>query len=81
MTVRLQRPHGNANPYGFDYEVWLLEQGLRATGYVRPDQYGIPPNRRLDAFVWSFGNVVAALPRTGCASGFSAPCRTRNTPA
>ncbi|MFC0168275.1 DNA internalization-related competence protein ComEC/Rec2 [Pseudoduganella danionis] len=35
LTVRLQRPHGNANPYGYDYEVWLLEQGLRATGYVR----------------------------------------------
>ncbi|MGZ4827035.1 MAG: ComEC/Rec2 family competence protein, partial [Terriglobales bacterium] len=26
LTVRLQRPHGNANPGGFDYEVWLLEQ-------------------------------------------------------
>lgn len=34
-TVRLQRPHGNANPYGFDYEAWLLGQGIRATGYVR----------------------------------------------
>ena len=36
LVVRLQRPHGNANPYGFDYEAWLLEQGIRATGYVRP---------------------------------------------
>lgn len=35
LTVRLKRPHGNANPYGFDYEVWLLEQGIRATGSVR----------------------------------------------
>jgi competence protein ComEC len=35
LTVRLQRPHGNANPGGFDYEAWLLEQGVRATGYVR----------------------------------------------
>lgn len=35
LTARLQRPHGNANPYGFDYEVWLLEQGVRATGTVR----------------------------------------------
>ncbi len=58
LTVRLQRPHGNANPYGFDYEVWLLEQGLRATGYVRPEAVGAVPNRRLDTFVWSFGNVV-----------------------
>lgn len=38
LTVRLRRPHGNANPHGFDYEVWLLEQNLRATGYVRPDK-------------------------------------------
>lgn len=37
LTVRLQRPHGNANPGGFDYEAWLLEQGVRATGYVRVD--------------------------------------------
>jgi competence protein ComEC len=37
LLVRLQRPHGNANPDTFDYEVWLLEQGVRATGYVRPD--------------------------------------------
>ena len=24
MTVRLKRPHGNANPHGFDYEAWLF---------------------------------------------------------
>ena len=47
FTVRLQRPHGNANPGGFDYEVWLLEQGVRATGYVRAGD----GNRLLDAFV------------------------------
>jgi competence protein ComEC len=55
LTVRLQRPHGNANPYGFDYEVWLLEQGVRATGYVRAESGG---NRRLDAFVFSVRNLV-----------------------
>jgi competence protein ComEC len=52
LTVRLQRPHGNANPGGFDYEVWLLEQGLRATGYVRSGAH------RLDAFAPSFGVLV-----------------------
>jgi competence protein ComEC len=36
LTVRLRRPRGSANPHGFDYEAWLLERGLRATGYVRP---------------------------------------------
>jgi competence protein ComEC len=35
LTVRLKRPHGHANPGGFDYEAWLLERGIRATGYVR----------------------------------------------
>jgi competence protein ComEC len=54
LTVRLQRPHGNANPGGFDYEAWLLEGGVRATGYVRADA----GNRRLDAFVPGAGAVV-----------------------
>ena len=36
LTVRLKRPRGTANPYGFDYEAWLFERDLRATGYVRP---------------------------------------------
>jgi competence protein ComEC len=54
LTVRLQRPHGNANPYGFDYEVWLLEQNLRATGYVR----NAASNSELDPFVPGFGNAV-----------------------
>jgi competence protein ComEC len=35
LTVRLKAPHGNANPHGFDYELWLWEQGVQATGYVR----------------------------------------------
>jgi competence protein ComEC len=35
FTVRLRRPHGVVNPHGFDYEAWLLERGIGATGYVR----------------------------------------------
>ncbi|MGK5078848.1 DNA internalization-related competence protein ComEC/Rec2 [Janthinobacterium sp. HLX7-2] len=60
LTVRLQRPHGNANPRGFDYEVWLLEQGVRATGYVRPQPRADTPNVRLAAFVPAFGHAVEA---------------------
>ncbi|MBN8464334.1 MAG: DUF4131 domain-containing protein, partial [Dechloromonas sp.] len=41
ITLRLKRPHGNANPNGFDYEAWLLERNIRATGYVRQN----PPRR------------------------------------
>ncbi len=55
LVLRLQRPHGNANPHGFDYEAWLLEQGVRATGYVRPAGGA---NRRLDRFVPSIGHLV-----------------------
>ncbi|TCS36106.1 competence protein ComEC [Paucimonas lemoignei] len=74
LTVRLRRPHGNANPYGFDYEVWLLEQGLRATGYVRQDRRSSSANRKLDEFVpglshaversryWLRERIVSALP-------------------
>src|SRR3954467_8120596 len=35
FAVRLRRPHGLVNPHGFDYEAWLLERGIGATGYVR----------------------------------------------
>jgi competence protein ComEC len=45
LTVRLKRPHGYANPNGFDVEAWMLENELRATGGVRGDE----PNRRLSA--------------------------------
>ena len=34
LTVRLRQPHGHANPHGFDYEAWLTERGIGATGYV-----------------------------------------------
>lgn len=45
LAVRLKRPHGFANPGGFDYERWLFQQRIRATGYVREDNR----NRRLSA--------------------------------
>lgn len=35
FTVRLKQPHGTSNPDGFDYEAWLLQHNIRATGYVR----------------------------------------------
>ncbi|MEX0962596.1 MAG: DNA internalization-related competence protein ComEC/Rec2 [Pseudohongiellaceae bacterium] len=35
FAVRLNRPHGFANPGGFDYEAWLFQRGISARGYVR----------------------------------------------
>ncbi|MCM2288643.1 MAG: DNA internalization-related competence protein ComEC/Rec2 [Sulfuritalea sp.] len=56
FTVRLKRPHGNLNPHGFDYEAWLFERGIRATGYVRPRSA-----ERIDAGVWQAGYAVEML--------------------
>ncbi|WP_338111853.1 DNA internalization-related competence protein ComEC/Rec2 [Rhodocyclus tenuis] len=56
VTLRLKRPHGNANAHGFDYEGWLFERDLRATGYVRSR----PPPQRLVAFV---GNAETLIER------------------
>jgi len=56
FTVRLKRPHGLANPNGFDYEAWLLERGIRATGYVRPRG----ERQRLDARASGAGYAIEA---------------------
>lgn len=64
FRVRLKRPHGNANEFGFDYEAWLLEQGIRATGSVRLDKYAqdaVQYNRKLVDFVWSPGNLIESI--------------------
>jgi competence protein ComEC len=45
MTVRLKAPHGNSNPGGFDFELWLWEQGIQATGYVRTGTNDAAPVR------------------------------------
>jgi competence protein ComEC len=54
LVVRLKRPHGTVNPHGFDIEAWLLENGIRATGYVRNDDR----NRRVDAFAGRAADFV-----------------------
>ncbi len=53
LTVRLKAPHGNANPGSFDYELWLWEQGLQATGYVRSGK-GARQGARLLQDGWRF---------------------------
>lgn len=45
MTLRLKAPHGARNPNGFDYELWLWEQGVQATGYVRAGAKDVAPQR------------------------------------
>jgi competence protein ComEC len=38
--VKLKQPHGLVNPNGFDVELQMLSQGIRATGHVRD---AVPP--------------------------------------
>ncbi len=48
FEIRINRPHGMANPGVFDYEAWLFQRGVSARGYVRggverlPEQRGAP---------------------------------------
>jgi len=57
LPVRLKLPHGQANPHGFDYEAWLLERGIRATGTVRTGPRA-GTRERLDAMVLRPGYAV-----------------------
>ncbi len=45
LDVRLKRPRGTLNPHGFDFEAWLLERGIAASGSVmaRGLQRALPP--------------------------------------
>ena len=54
MNVRLRPPHGTFNPHGFDFQAWLLERGIRATGYVRDT----PSARLVAPMVWRAAYIV-----------------------
>jgi competence protein ComEC len=70
LTVRLKQPHGTSNPHGFDFELWALENNVRAVGYVNSKA----DNQRLDALAGGFNyriqnwreylrdKIAAALP-------------------
>jgi len=76
LDVRLRSPRGLANPGGFDYAAWLLEQGVSATGYVRPS----PHNRRvaektnanIDGWRFQLREHMRRLPLSSDARGFLA---------
>ncbi|MBQ0725684.1 MAG: DNA internalization-related competence protein ComEC/Rec2 [Cycloclasticus sp.] len=58
LLVKLKRPHGLANPHGFDYEKFLFQQQIGATGYVRQSV----DNRRVsEASPYSIGYWREAL--------------------
>lgn len=57
LSVRLKRPHGTANPHGFDFESWALAENIRATGSIKAKA----THKKLSAFVWQPKYVVEHL--------------------
>lgn len=53
LSVRLKRPHGNLNPGSFDYESWLLAEGIGATGNLARGE-----REQLKDFVPTAGNLI-----------------------
>lgn len=47
LKVRLKHPRGFSNPGAFDYEGWLYQQGIDATGYVRSGKQNDKLNKLL----------------------------------
>jgi competence protein ComEC len=60
LPVRLKQVRGLLNPHGFDTELWMLEQQIGATGYVRPGA-GRLPQRLNDAPPWQGLVAVEAM--------------------
>ncbi len=52
LHLRLKRPRGFVNPAGFDYQAWLLRQGVGAIGYVLTKGDNQPLEPGLSQFHW-----------------------------
>lgn len=53
LSLRLKPAHGARNPGAYDHELWLWEQGLRATATVRQGLRDDPP-QRVDPAGWRY---------------------------
>jgi len=65
IKVRLKPPHGMQNPGGFDYEKWLYQQFIHATGYIRKDsanQLIKPANNSIDSLRENLLSLLSSLP-------------------
>ena len=62
LTVKLKRPRGLSNPAGFDYERWLITQGVHATATVKTNATHqhqlITVKRGLDTWRWSIAKTL-----------------------
>lgn len=88
LRLRLRAPHGLRNPGSFDYETWLFQQGIVATGSVREDAANArlapaPPGlARLRAHLAQrIGQALAGHPQTGLVRGLALGDQGAITPA
>ncbi|MBR0565163.1 DNA internalization-related competence protein ComEC/Rec2 [Azoarcus sp. L1K30] len=61
LAVRLKRPHGSSTPGVFDYEAWLLEHGIRATGYVRSGRVATGAAAQATGFMYGLHRLRGQL--------------------
>lgn len=91
LTARLKKPHGFSNPGGFDYEGWLFQQRIQATGYVRAtearqrlsdDHYHYPIQRLRQQLAASINSqVVEHTEFSGIVAALAIGERSGMTPA
>jgi competence protein ComEC len=65
LKVRLKPPHGMQNPGGFDYEKWLYQQGIHASGYVRKSSENQPAgdiNYGVDRLRENLQTLISRMP-------------------
>ncbi len=73
LRVKFKRPWSLRNPGSFDYEEWLFQQGIRATGYVRESKAnqrlsvaeGYPVLRLRNAIRHAIKSHIGAEPMAG----------------
>jgi len=65
LVVRLKVPHGMYNPGGFDYEKWLYQQNIQATGYIRKSPQNIKTetaDRGINSLREKLQGIISSLP-------------------
>lgn len=88
LTVRLKPPYGMVNPGSFDYEGWLFQQGIGATGYVRDHRQNkrLAPADNASISFWrqhllnSLQNTAADTPQRALIEGLTLGFRDNMTP-
>ena len=76
LTLRLKQPHGSSNPHGFDFELWALENNVRAVGYVSNKAHNMRLTRLAGGFNYriqhlreelrdKFNAILTAAPYAG----------------